>query len=201
MNNKALDFFFSLGDKVTKGDAQRKADFDYYMLWVMFGAFILVLVSDLVGFIKTMDFSKLGWSVVIFCVCWFQYYGLKNAREGRKLMKSMPKTNKEKDDKIDDFKSMMKGFDNSQIDAQDGVGTLSNPLPVERRSETDKSLQFGRSGSEVIDNEHPVEKPLKLEGEEAKPTASKVNFYGKFEGVPTIFSLSSKIIERRNDAT
>jgi hypothetical protein len=44
-----------------------------------------------------------------------------------------------------------------QIEVKKGVGTLSNPLPVGQRSETEKSLQIGRSGSGVMDNNLPVE--------------------------------------------
>jgi hypothetical protein len=107
-----ISFFFSLGDKVTKGNPQRKADFDYYMLWIIFIAFVTVLVSYIRSFIMTLDFGKLGWGVVIFGILWFQYFTLKGAREARKYIKSIPQTpkNEEKDEKIEDVDEMVESF-------------------------------------------------------------------------------------------
>ena len=107
-----LNFFFSLGDKVTKGDARKKADFDYYMLWVMFFAFSTVLVSNIVDFIKNLDFAKLGWGFVMFAILWFQYYTLKTAREARKYNKLVP--NKNEVEKVESPDDMMKGFENGR---------------------------------------------------------------------------------------
>jgi len=103
-----LEFFFSLGDKVTGGDPRRKADFDYYMLWIMFFAFTTVLVSNLVDFFNNLDFAKLGWSFVMFAILWFQYYTLKTAREARKYSRLMPK--KDEVEKVESPEEMMNSF-------------------------------------------------------------------------------------------
>ena len=81
-----MDFFFSLGDKVTKGDAQRKAMFDYYLMWIMFLAFLMIMFSNLNSFLVTGRYSYLGWAFVILAICWFQYWSLRMAREARIMM-------------------------------------------------------------------------------------------------------------------
>lgn len=105
-----ISFFFGLGDRVTKGNPARKADFDYYMLWVMFIAFLTVFIGYVNSFIKTKAFGQLGWALVILCILWFQYYTLKGAREARKYIKSIPKEDKKEDEKIEDLNEMIKGF-------------------------------------------------------------------------------------------
>ena len=110
-----IAFFFSLGDKVTKGDIKRKADWDYYLLWIMFLAFFSVLVSNFNSFLQTVntDFmlslKYLGWSGVMAAIMWFQYYGLKAAYEMRKAIKSQVIEKKEEkevsiDEMLKDFK-------------------------------------------------------------------------------------------------
>lgn len=81
-----LDVFFALGDKVTKGDPVRKASFDYYLMWIIFFAFFLIVGSNFKAYLDTGRLSFLGWSVVLLCICWFQYSALKMAYEARKLM-------------------------------------------------------------------------------------------------------------------
>ena len=103
-----LDIFFNLGNKITKGDQKRKADFDYYMLWIIFVAFFSIFVDNLYFFIKTLQISKLGWAIVIFGILWFQYFGLKMSYESRKLMKTM--INYDKKEKIENVSEMIKGF-------------------------------------------------------------------------------------------
>jgi ABC-type multidrug transport system fused ATPase/permease subunit len=109
-----IEFFFSLGDKVTKGDQKRKADFDYYMLWVMFIAFVSVFVGYVKAFYDSLELTKLGWAFVILCILWFQYYTLKSAREARKYMKSNPPLNKQQEEKIENIEDMIKGFDKKE---------------------------------------------------------------------------------------
>lgn len=83
-----IEYFFNLGNKFTNGDPKRKMDWDYYMLWIMFLAFLTVLSDNLYLFIKTQRFYNLGWSFVMLAILWFQYFGLKSAYEMRKLINS-----------------------------------------------------------------------------------------------------------------
>ncbi len=104
-----LDFFFKLGDKATKGDPKRKADYDYYMLWIMFIAFVSVFGGNLYSFITTLEVAKLGWSFVMIAILWFQYYNLKMMYDSRKLMKTI-KTTPEGEEKVESAEEMMGGF-------------------------------------------------------------------------------------------
>lgn len=113
--NNPLDMFFKLGDKVTGGDPMRKADWDYYMLWIMFFAFFSIFLSNLYQFFFVEQrLYYLGWSFVMLAILWFQYFGLKGAREFRKLMKTnmanLKKESKKKPLKVETKKEMMEGF-------------------------------------------------------------------------------------------
>ena len=87
-----IEFFFSIGDKVTKGDIKRKADWDYYLLWVMFLAFFSIFVDNLYLFYKNMQIYNLGWALVVLAILWFQYFGLKGSYEMRKIIKGPSQT-------------------------------------------------------------------------------------------------------------
>jgi hypothetical protein len=118
-NNKKiknpLEAFFALGDKVTKGDRVRKAQFDYYMLWIMFVAFSSILISNFISFLALVETSfmeslkYLGWAFVMLAVLWFQYQGLRAAyflkkqMEDSKLVKIEPL-------KEESIEEMMEGF-------------------------------------------------------------------------------------------
>ncbi len=107
-----IEYFFSLGDKVTKGDPIRKAKFDYYLLIAMFLAFLSVLISNFNSFLQTfssdfmLSLKYLGWSGVMIAILWFQYFGLKSAYEFRKMLNAEPK-------KVESKEEMLKGFENA----------------------------------------------------------------------------------------
>lgn len=81
-----IDAFFALGDKVTKGDPARKAQFDYYLMWIIFIGFVMILVSNLLSFFQTYNAKYLGWTLVIGAIIWFQYGSMKTARQVMTLM-------------------------------------------------------------------------------------------------------------------
>ena len=108
-----LDFFFSLGDKVTKTPEQ-KANWDYAFLWIIFCAFGSVLIGNLYNFFfVAQSFTYLGWSLVMVGILWFQYHGLKQAHGMRKMMKEM-KTKSEVPMKIESVEDMVKEFKNAK---------------------------------------------------------------------------------------
>lgn len=115
-----LDIFFSLGDRVTKGDPKRKADFDYCMFWIIFLAFLSILLSNLWNFIKTLNLVSLGWSFVMFGILWFQYQALKQMRDSRKLIKELLNKSPDKDaiadvmEKVEPVDEMLKDFKNGR---------------------------------------------------------------------------------------
>ena len=81
-----ISFFFSLGDRVAK-TPQKKADFDYYLMWIIFLAFVSILVGNVWSFIQIPSLVSLGWSAFIIGILWFQYYGLKQFYVIRKMLK------------------------------------------------------------------------------------------------------------------
>lgn len=87
VSKNPLDFFFALGDKVTKGDPKRKADFDWYMLWLIFLAFFSIFIGNIWNFIQTQSIVSIGWACVMVGILWFQYNGLKQFYGTRKMMK------------------------------------------------------------------------------------------------------------------
>ena len=80
-----LEFFFSIGDKVTKGNPKKLADWNYYMMFIIFIAFVTVLVSYITSFIQTQSIRSLGWAFVMIGILWFQYNGLKLMYDQRKM--------------------------------------------------------------------------------------------------------------------
>lgn len=99
-----LDIFFSLGDKVTGGDPKRKADFDYYLYWLMFLAFISVGIGNFISFTKSGQIQYLGWSLVMVAILWFQYNGLIQMYQFRKMI------NTKSEIKLESEEDMMEGF-------------------------------------------------------------------------------------------
>lgn len=106
-----LDFFFSLGDKVTKGDPVRKANWDYYFLWIIFLAFFSILIGNLYEFFfVSQRLANLGWAFVMSGILWFQYHGLKQFYGMRKIMKQN-KNKPEKEMKVESVEDMLKEFE------------------------------------------------------------------------------------------
>ena len=99
-----LDIFFGLGNKVTGGDPKRKADFDYYLYWMMFLAFVSVGIGNFISFTKSGQVQYLGWSLVMVAILWFQYNGLVQMYQFRKMI------NTKTDIKLESEQDMMEGF-------------------------------------------------------------------------------------------
>jgi len=108
-----LNLFFSLGDKVTGGDPVRKAEFDYYMMWILFLAFLIMGIRNITFFFLTYDLSYLTWALIGFAISYFQYFGLvafyqrKNSVKGVYNNEESP----EKNDKEVSAKEILAEFD------------------------------------------------------------------------------------------
>ena len=107
-----LAWFFSLGDKVTRGDPKRKADWDFYMLWIIFLAFLSILTGNLYNFFFVeQSLVYLGWSFVMLGILWFQYNGLKQFYGIRKMLKEQAKNPQpQKEMKIESVEEMLEEF-------------------------------------------------------------------------------------------
>ncbi len=106
-----LSIFFGLGDKVTKGDPVRKANFDYYMLWIILLAFFFVFLGNLFNFFVDYQIQYLGWSAFALAVMWFQYSSLSNMWKMREAQKDMKVTDVKKEEKIENVDEMLKSFE------------------------------------------------------------------------------------------
>jgi len=104
-----LDWFFSLGNKVTKGDPKRLMDWNFYLLTIMFLAFFSILIGNLWDFYKFQKLANLGWAFVMLAILWFQYQALTQTYETRKMYKNL------KPEKVEDEKSMLDGFKEDEI--------------------------------------------------------------------------------------
>lgn len=117
-----IDKFFALGDKVTKGDPIRKARFDYYLLWIMFGAFVFILVGNSIKFWQGQGISYLGWAIFSLAILYFQFFTLKTAYGFVKMLEESkkPKEDKKeesKEEKIESFDEMLKSFEGGKSDS------------------------------------------------------------------------------------
>jgi K+ transporter len=99
-----IEFFFSLGNRFSQ-DIKTKAEWDFWMLVIMFCAFFTILVDNLLIFFNTQRFYNLGWSFVMLAILWFQYFGLKSAYEFRKLLRT-----KKEEVKVESTEDMLKEF-------------------------------------------------------------------------------------------
>ena len=100
-----LDWFFSLGEKVTKGDPKKLLDWNFWLMTIMFLAFFSILLDNLYEFFfLTQRITNLGWAFVMLAILWFQYQGLKQIYDTRKMYKNL------KPEKIEDEKAMLDEF-------------------------------------------------------------------------------------------
>jgi len=98
-----IEYFFSLGNNL---NIKRKADYDFYLLIIMFCAFLTIFLDNLYRFFfVTYAFTNLGWSFVMIAILYFQYFGMKSAYEMRKMIKSSPI-----DEKVESKEDMLNAF-------------------------------------------------------------------------------------------
>ena len=109
----ATDFFFKLGDKVTGGDPQRQADFTYYMLWILFLAFLSMFCLNTYRLITTLDPSFAIWAAIGFAITSLQFFSLKQMYELRKLRRVS-----QEPEVVESFDEMMKGFETKSIEKE-----------------------------------------------------------------------------------
>jgi len=101
-----LDLFFKMGEKATKGDPERQADFIYYMVWILFTAFSIMFFSNLYRLITYKNIDYLVWTLVGFAVTSIQYFSLKGMYD----MKKMRNRPIQQDKSLENVDTMMKEF-------------------------------------------------------------------------------------------
>jgi hypothetical protein len=120
-----MDFFFSLGDVIAKGDIKRKLDFDFYLLLIMFLAFASILFGNLFDFYKYQKLQNLGWGFVMLAILYFQYFGLKSVYDTRKML-NVPVQVENENVMLDEFNQMKEGEIEMHNKKCDICGELTN---------------------------------------------------------------------------
>ena len=111
-----MDLFFKLGDKATGGDPKRKMDFDYYLMWIMFLAFLIISVGNFRQFFTNgYRWANFGWGIFGLCICWFQYWSLGNIRKMRAYQKeiTIEEIDEDADEEAGSVDDMLKSFKNN----------------------------------------------------------------------------------------
>jgi multidrug transporter EmrE-like cation transporter len=104
-----IDLFFKLGDKVTRGDPRRQQDFTYYMLWILFLAFAIMFLSNLIALVKTPTAMYAVWTMVGFAVMSLQFFGLKAMYDVIKL-----RNNPKPEEPVESVEEMLQSFKSKQ---------------------------------------------------------------------------------------
>jgi len=109
-----MDMFFKMGEKVTRGDVNRQADFIYYMVWIIFIAFTIMFVTNGYRLIVHRDINYAVWTLVGFAVCGIQYFSLKGLYEMKK-MKKQAAGKPVVDTSLESVDDMMATFNNKDV--------------------------------------------------------------------------------------
>lgn len=107
-----IDYFFKMGEKVTRGDPARQADFIYYMVWILFTAFAVMFISNAYRLITTGGIDFAIWALIGFAICTIQYFSLKGMYDMKKMRNRPIKADKNLesvDDMMGTFDKEMKG--------------------------------------------------------------------------------------------
>jgi hypothetical protein len=112
-----IDMFFNLGNKATRGDPLRKAQFDYYLYWVLFLAFASLAITYFYNFFfDDAPINQLFWGLIMLVIGWFNYFGLiafRNAYMGIKSFRDAQNLVKDKQcPKDENVQEMLALFNN-----------------------------------------------------------------------------------------
>lgn len=100
-----LDLLFSFGNKLSP---EKKLDFTYYMIWILFTAFVGMFIINLIRVLQG-DLYSLIWCAVGFAISTLQYFNLSQMHQMRKFKRENPIKTKEQN-KIEDIDEMLEGF-------------------------------------------------------------------------------------------
>jgi len=134
-----LDWFFNLGNRVTKGDPKLLMDWNFYLLTIMFLAFFSILLSNLWDFYKFQKLANLGWAFVMLAILWFQYQALTQTYQTRKMYKNL------KPEIVPSEKSMLDEFKEPDKEIEQPKEEVNKEKLNEETKETfDKELKGGK---------------------------------------------------------
>ena len=118
-----LETFFSFGNKVTGGNPVKKAQFDFYLYWILALAFFYLMVNNMYLFFTTnYQLKYLAWGLVMAVITWFNYHtltafyngytNLKRVSEG--LNQDSQNKTDEKELEVESVDEMIKSFENKE---------------------------------------------------------------------------------------
>lgn len=117
-----LESFFNLGNKVTRGDPVKKAQFDYYLYWILASAFFYLMINNFyLFFSNNFAWKFLAWGMVMATISWFNYHALTafynsytNLKRVSQNLNSNKKENNEKTEEkefeVESVDEMLEGF-------------------------------------------------------------------------------------------
>jgi len=108
-----LNLFFKMGEKATGGDPDKQQDFIYYMLWILFLAFVWLFAINAYKLFFLGDLDAVTWTLVGFAISSIQYFSLKGMYDAKQMRKKIKVTKEEVN--IGTVEDMMKGFDNEKV--------------------------------------------------------------------------------------
>ena len=98
-----LDIFFGFAKNLTP---DRQLDYTYYLLWIIFLAFVFMFITNVWRVING-DWYSIIWAMVGFAISILQFFSLRSMYE----MRQFKKGNKEiKEEKLESVEEMLKGF-------------------------------------------------------------------------------------------
>ena len=110
-----IDGFMNLGSKITKNDPVRTMNFNFYMMAIIFVAFLGILIGNIRNFIMSYELQYLGWSLFALAILWFQYQNLSNMYFQRKMLietqKAQPIEKADETIELDTIDEMKSGFE------------------------------------------------------------------------------------------
>lgn len=112
----AIDLFFKLGDWATGGNPKQQANFQYYMIWMLFLAFFFMFGNNLYNFFRTWNPNSLIFAAIGFAIMSLQFFTLKNMYAMRKYQKEKEKNGVVVEvvkDEIENVDDMLDGFKES----------------------------------------------------------------------------------------
>jgi hypothetical protein len=119
-----LDYFFSLGNKATKGNPVRKAQYDFYLYSIIFLAFLALAINYYYNFFfKGQSFSQLMWAIVLTIFGYFNYWALTAFYNVYKNIKEVSeKYNPQKEEKIESVNEMLEGLNGRTAKTKTKIG-------------------------------------------------------------------------------
>ena len=106
-----IDLFFKMGEKATRGDPLRQADFIYYMVWILFIAFFTMFASNAYRLIVYRDIDYAVWTLVGFAISCIQYFSLKGMYDMKQMRNRPIKADKD----LGSVDNMMQSFDKREV--------------------------------------------------------------------------------------